>query len=236
MRQVNFISRFGVKNIGDSVSSPIHYFDFFGDNHTFEYNHNILPYPMTVIGGGLFGEHIINRAAYGTVWWGVGVANMKEANLKPKGLFSTRDWGFEYRWVPCASCMSHLFDKERKVTRDVVIYEHQKTHINMPDIPKMRNNTMDFEKVLDFLGSANYVITSSYHGAYWSLLLGKRVYLVKELNAKTRYFKWQPVYCKPEDCYRLRPERYEGVLEECREANIKFYSDTCDFLEKYNII
>lgn len=87
--------------------------------------------------------------------------------------------------VPCTSCLHPVFDSERdrKITNKVVIYSHQSRPIgpNFNNIFPEEFNTgrkqLDFVKNIRFIASAEYVITNTYHGAYWSLLLGKKVIL-----------------------------------------------------------
>lgn len=90
-------------------------------------------------------------------------------------LVGIRDFGFEYDWVPCASCMHPTFDLKRKIKHEFVVFSHKKYKISMPSFPSMSNDSHDFEKVIDFLGSGETILTSSYHGAYWGSLLGRKV-------------------------------------------------------------
>ena len=39
----------------------------------------------------------------------------------------------------------------------------------------MTNEHADMETILDFLGSGETILTSSFHGAYWGTLLGRKV-------------------------------------------------------------
>ncbi|MCL2929091.1 MAG: hypothetical protein O4861_02640 [Trichodesmium sp. St16_bin4-tuft] len=80
-----------------------------------------------------------------------------------------------YHWVPCASCMSDQFDKPRSVQHEFVIFSHKKFEIKLDEFPRMTNGTHNFSEVLDFLGSGETILTSSYHGAYWGTLLGRKV-------------------------------------------------------------
>ena len=81
----------------------------------------------------------------------------------------------DYHWVPCVSCMSNQFDKPRSIEHEFVVFSHKKFQIKLGNFPYMTNNTHDFSQVLDFLGSGDTILTSSYHGVYWGTLLGRKV-------------------------------------------------------------
>lgn len=80
-----------------------------------------------------------------------------------------------YYWVPCASCMSDQFDKPRSIQHEFVVFSHKKFQIKFDNFPRMTNGTHNLSQVLDFLGSGETILTSSYHGAYWGTLLGRKV-------------------------------------------------------------
>ena len=185
-------------NIGDLLSSPLRYFDFSGfdihardirtvDSNNVEDTHSIIG------GGGLLFERFlphfehINEAKKGKcIVWGVGQQRYGMATWKPdlfdytsyvsqSHLVGIRDEGMNYPWVPCVSCMHPAFDKPRVPQYDYVVFSHKKFQIDFPDVPRMTNENTDFEAVLDFLGSGNTILTSSFHGVYWGILLGRKV-------------------------------------------------------------
>ena len=45
---------------------------------------------------------------------------------------------------------------------------------------------------IHYVGSTNYIITNSYHGAYWGTLLGKKVMLVGPWSSKFYGLKHRP--------------------------------------------
>jgi hypothetical protein len=90
-------------------------------------------------------------------------------------LTGIRDKNTLYPWVPCASCLHPTFDKSREIQHDYVVFSHRKYRIKINGLPQMSHDTQDLESVIDFLGSGDTIITSSYHGAYWGLLLGRKV-------------------------------------------------------------
>ncbi|MEO1593200.1 MAG: hypothetical protein AAFU71_18190 [Cyanobacteria bacterium J06632_22] len=90
-------------------------------------------------------------------------------------LVGIRDQGFDYDWIPCASCLHPTFDKPREPRHDVVVFSHRKFKLKLGNLPCMSHDTQSLEEVIDFLGSGKTIISSSYHGAYWGTLLGRRV-------------------------------------------------------------
>ena len=90
-------------------------------------------------------------------------------------------------------------------------------------MPVMKNNKMNFEDVIAFLGSAETVVTDSYHGAYWAQLLGKNVH-VASWSVKFDHMKHQPNFL--ESINSPLPSiknKIPGFLEECQEYNRNFY-------------
>lgn len=175
------------------------------------------------------------------VLWGAGHnqrdVSRKDQNLTwPKwmknfDLIGVRDYMQGYEWVPCASCMHPAFDKEYKVTNKIIWFEHKKQLIKGADfgavpIPRVVNTGQNFEQTIALLGSAEVVVTNSYHGVYWATLLGKKVICVDPWTSKFFYFKHMPVLAKSKDWENMLDEAvsYPESLKECREANINFWN------------
>ena len=174
------------------------------------------------------------------VLWGAG-HNMRDWSEKdeikwPKWmsdftLVGIRDYLQGYEWVPCASCMHPAFDKEYEVTNKVIWFEHKKQLIKATEFgrePVLRfcNSGQNFEQVIELLGSAETVVTNSYHGVYWATLLGKKVICVDAWSSKFFYFKHKPLFCKSkawEERIGYAPS-YPEALEECRTANVNFWN------------
>lgn len=242
MSDLTFISRFDYKNVGDAVSSPLHYFDFPGLNCIrLQYEQGVHPTlsTNTIVGGGMYQPEFTSallRQPYKVIFWGVGLASIelkpREYLLPNRGLYSTRAWDQGYRWVPCASCMSKLFDQTYEIKNEYAVYEaYKKASIKLP-FPKMTNDR-PFEEVIKFLGEAESVITSSYHGAYWGILLKRRVYMLNVGNIKGRFLKWQPKRMerpRPISWERKTALVYDEALDEAREANKRFHIDVLDYI------
>lgn len=144
-------------------------------------------------------------------------------------------------WVPCASCMHPSFDKKYKINHEVVFFMHKSLPLEiiwgMPEetwrYPRMSNDCgLDMDKVLEFLGSGETVVTNSYHGAYWATLLGRKV-CVFPWASKFWGLKHKPVYSMTRDWMTnaAAAKSYTEALEECREANMIFYNKIIERLD-----
>ncbi len=166
--------------------------------------------------------------------WGVGlpVRGAKDGDVKTVSerfrLFSTRnfDWRDVLPFVPCASCLSNIFDTADLPIHEVVVFNHRrKPNANgVPEsIPVMANSIADPISALRFIASGETVITSSYHGVYWAQLLGRRVICIP-YNDKFRTFQHQPTFASPENwrhCIK-QARKYEPLLGEYRFLNEMF--------------
>ena len=201
---------------------------------------------LIVGGGGLihkkFSNHIqtlMSKDPATTTLWGIGHNFGKKHIDKTKGdvyypewikdatLIGIRDWieGYEKYYLPCVSCLHPAFDKEYESKREVVYFTHAfKSKFTNPEtLPYMKNNEMDFDKVIEFLGSAKTIVTDSYHGAYWAQLLGKNVQ-VASWSVKFNHMKHQPHFINSiNDKYTKKKNAVDGFLQECRELNNEFY-------------
>lgn len=182
------------------------------------------------------------------VLWGAGHNNWKIRDWREiKQKISLDDYNFDkigvrdynsgYRWVPCASCMSPLFDKEYEIKENIVMYAHFDTLKNKDlseSLPKgmpTLDNHADFETVIPFLGSGDLVLTDSFHGMYWATLLGRRV--IAFPSSSKFYSARHPVpLCDPTDWMRFRKlaNYYPEAIYQCREENLKFSQEVFQWI------
>ena len=142
-------------------------------------------------------------------------------------LIGVRDHGQPYEWVPCASCLDTAFDKNYRIKNDVIWYEHKKqliksTHFGSKPVPRYINSGANMEQTIELLGSANTIITNSYHGAYLGTLLGKKVIVAGAWSSKFHTLKHRVTFINPQDNYEYlldNVETHPESLQECREAN-----------------
>ncbi|KQR69062.1 polysaccharide pyruvyl transferase family protein [Rhizobium sp. Leaf341] len=237
-------------NVGDWYCAPSRYFAF-PDAEGDILHIESLPLAQHVIvgGGGLVAKTfhpLMEKLAArkpeirSLVAWGIGESENVDktgkivhpydgaypAYLNEFDLVGVRDFGTNYRWVPCVSCMSELFDLEYPVTTDICVYEHKRIPLGISGFPTISNSGDDLQAVLRFLGSAHLVITNSYHGAYWATLLGRRVIVIPSMSKLYR-FAHAPVICTATEWSRYVgvTQQYPNALTESRAANLAFHKD-----------
>lgn len=189
-------------NIGDANSCPMSYFPQFNECERVCYTdafHSCSKDDIIVFGGGgLFMRDwhklLISLAERGVhiALWGVGM-NYEGWTL-PGGIGQAFDAckivgirdkklaeALNRTWIPDASCLHPDFPTLRYSEPDceVVQYCHAWGTLDLPGIPKENNMNrgQSMADVLHFLSRGKFVVTNSYHGAYWSMLLGRNVIL-----------------------------------------------------------
>jgi len=152
------------------------------------------------------------------------------------GLVGTRDFSMQNEWVPCVSCLHTIFDREFLETQEIGILFGKKSTKNKNLLKKLNSypvssNMTNLEEMVSFIGKTNTLVTDSYHAMYWAILLGKKV-LAVPTTSKFFDFKYQPVISTFESFEEdiKKPRSYSGVLEECREVNLKFADKVFDYL------
>lgn len=227
-------------NVGDFSCSPFDYFDW-ADATVKDMREVSAPYDACIFGGGkIFGglaeaEGVNLDRSPLHIAWGVGTRQTFPISAKYRRarklchLVGSRDWGDgRYDFAPCASCMSPLFDAEMTPEHDVVFYWHgsktEKQNIRIPDsMPKKANSVGSFEDSIRFIASGKTVISNSYHGVYWSLLLGRKTICIPFSNKFSGY-RLPPAYATPNnwlnnlDTGIAQPE----LLDLCRTATKAF--------------
>lgn len=178
------------KNAGDRYSCPLDYFEFPGDVERADMRTWAGDADVVIFGGGSITAAPEFRRAGLTVAWGVGhhernepwADAMRAEHERARGLcdlYFPRDAIDGFEVVPCASCMHPVFDEQISPTRRVVHYSAaRRVDVSDGETPHMTNEDGSIEDAVRFLASAEEVVTSSYHGAYWAALLGRKVRIV----------------------------------------------------------
>ncbi|KAI0556886.1 hypothetical protein FGB62_381g00 [Gracilaria domingensis] len=95
------------------------------------------------------------------------------------------------------------------------------------------NRAKDLSKILKHMRDSTAVLTSSYHGLWWSILLGKKVIVHPFLEKLTKYnlLPYKSV-ALTNDLYGdiIRAQTYPNALKRCRYENEIFYSKTLEIL------
>lgn len=199
-------------NIGDLVCCPLDYFPELDNGERCDVREMGESEGWTVIGGGgLLHPELVGNiekladvpARHRTIIWGIG-DNQHGASLisHPQWLDrfakrGIRDIQSEY-WTPCASCMHPAFDLHINDEPDeaFAVYQHFEHAIEHPSFNRTCNAIYNFgpqystadtvkhsmEATVRFLASGETVLTNSYHGAYWAMLLGRKVELYKPFS------------------------------------------------------
>ncbi|WP_157957004.1 hypothetical protein [Salinicola salarius] len=191
------------KNIGDRYCNPLDYFGFEVSPDVKIVKADVRNIPddakpdVVIIGGGAIARHCRElRVLFPSakhIAWGVGAtqatdeivdASKHEKFSQGYELYGCRDYRALDTYVPCASCMHPLFDKQFEIKHESVVYGHagkmplaeEARALNIPHL--LNNDKSGFGGAIAFLASAKTVVTSSYHGAYWAALLGKNVAVI----------------------------------------------------------
>lgn len=225
------VSHRDTTNLGDLVCSPCEYFGYGAQHYDIK-----KPLPVAdayIFGGGAMFRKTVQSDVSGIkIAWGLGQSNRYRKTTVGQvpddfALFGSRDVGQDgAEWVPCASCMSPLFDDEYEITKGAVAYLNFRppSDAKSPDVSGLptRRNIESFENAIRFIGSASVCVTNSYHGAYWATLLGRAAIIVSPHSSKFYGFKHQPAVVESGSWRDASPEVFHDALEECRDANIAF--------------
>jgi hypothetical protein len=147
-----------------------------------------------------------------------------------------RDWGQSLPWAPCASCMHPALKKSYSIKNDIIFFEHKKQLLKdfgTDSIPRFINSGSNVEQTIELLGSANIILTNSYHGAYWGTLLQKRVVVVGAWGAKFHAMKHSPYLLDKNETWKESLEKteiYKTALDDCISATEKYWNSIKDRL------
>jgi len=248
-----YLFRADLDNPGDWHSSPMNYLgedrrgvimDVFLQNAAqVEVEVDVL-----VIGGGAlftnakFYRHLqyvlAHVQARHRIVWGVGfkLTKLDVSVFDQFDLASTRECNISERvsWVPCASAMHPIFNtvESLKPMHDFLVVEHFKRPVTFTrQHTRMINKPNHITAIIRAIAEHRFVITSSYHVAYWPTLVGRPCFVVGEnLPSKFFHYKHSPVIASDWqdellDRARVWPEaRIEAV-----QANLQ-YLDQVDQL------
>lgn len=238
MQKIVFKHHYRTTNLGDRVCSPLDYYPDLASGATRVDLDDPTPACKVVVYGGgkiMGGLHKTlnanDRAAKARIAWGVSTVQKSRLSLRywlayrAMTLVGTRDYGDDrFPWSPCVTCLSPGFEQPVQEEHDVVAYVHhwrvRDRGVVLPDgIPVMENIEPDFAKVLRFIASGRTVMSNSYHGVYWALLLGKKVICVPYSN-KFYNYRLKPGYSTGREWFRdLHMARgSDEMLPLCREG------------------
>ena len=241
--RIAFVHHARTRNTGDSWSTPALHFPW-PAHRILHLRDPVPPCDAVIYGGGVIhGQLVRDRIHLAAparirIAWGIGVSakdGRRPQDIPLPGgfdLIGVREFGREAQspaalHVPCASCMLPQFDRPWPVTRAVVGFVNADPNRPAPDLgdlPVLANDR-PLEEVIAWLGSAEVVVTNSYHGAYWATLLGRRVVCIP-YSSKFHGFRFPPAMATAEtwrEAIRDAP-RHPEALETCRALNRAFYA------------
>ncbi|MCF2872463.1 polysaccharide pyruvyl transferase family protein [Octadecabacter sp. G9-8] len=237
-------------NLGDRWCSPFDWFDWPDSYSARDLRQRGDAYDVGIYGGGkIFGglptyDGVRASEATLNIAWGVGtlqsfpISRRYARARRMCDVIGSRDYKDRgFKWVPCASCMAPAFDAPADPEHDVVFYGHgsksAKQGLQVPDaMPKLTNNADTLEDALSFIASGRTVISNSYHGVYWGLLMGRKVICVPFSN-KFNNYREAPAYATPRNWL----DRLDSgiarmdMLSLCRAASRDFYGDVMRRIE-----
>lgn len=141
-----------------------------------------------------------------------------------------RDWEQGLTWAPCASCMHPALRKNYAIKNDVIWFEHKKQLIKdfgSDVIPRFVNSGDNIDQTIELLGSANIILTNSYHGAYWGTLLKKKVIVMNAWSSKFYAMRHVPRILEKNEIWKEVVDEaiiYPDALDECTNATTDFWN------------
>jgi len=257
---IHFIRCIDIYNAGDRSAGPELYFKEFLKN-SICYFHSIKHVNFDIIGkhdwviigsGGMLGadslhctviNHVLELSDH-VIGWGLGINEHhrdcifywdidQKINYEKFFLLTTRDWMREnIRFCPCVSCMMDGLSKEYKLKRKIGILSHHEIPIKGFDFD-ICDNSQPTERILEFIGSSEIILTNTYHCTYWATLMNKKVILYQPFSNKFDFLKYPPVvYSGDLEADIARTRTYPDALEECRKFNIELKDELLNLIIK----
>jgi|SaaInl5LU_22_DNA_1037371.scaffolds.fasta_scaffold31856_1 hypothetical protein len=174
--------------------------------------------------------------------WGAGHNGNYEKKLKGRldypgwlrnfDLVGVRDYAQEHEWVPCASCMHPALREKHIIKHPVIWFEHKKqliksTEFGTDPIPRYVNSGDNITETIRLLGSADVIITNSYHGAFWGTLLGRKVIVVEAWSSKFNAMKHRPYFLSKGENWKnviINLQVYNTALDDCIDATQQYWN------------
>ncbi len=234
-------------NTGDFAACPAQWFDF-PAHRVQNYDEPLGDATAVIYGGGTMNNWLQHRELLPitTVAWGIGSSRHGEIDPWPDphgfDLVGVREWSEDREraglWAPCASCMSPLLDVDYPVTREAVLFVNASESIRTRypvavGLAPFMKNDRPMDEIVAFLGSAETIITNSYHGCWFGVLLGRKVVCLP-YSSKFYGFKY-PVGVSENGGLDWRQKAktarvYPEALMASREASVLFYNRVIELL------
>jgi len=196
-----------------------------------------------IIGGGGFGEKFIDCVEYflcnnqvrDTVIWGTAWQSNRtdlDRFRQRCRLIGVREWldapTSDLQWVPCSSVLHSRLPRiaKHRPTANWLVVDHWKRRPIKFDLSHTRitNYNISMDQVLAAISDHHFVLTSSYHVVYWSILLRRRVVFISNpWLPKVDHMRW-PVPSAVEFSWQLLDSTaiYPDAYEQALQANLDF--------------
>lgn len=236
-----FLHYLNDNNLGDRLSCPRHYFPEFRFHPVCEL-FSATPYlaitdgPIVIGGGGILCDRSENYFTHlfdtkrPCVIWGAGInTNGGRCDLSVLSryvLVGLRDYGGGYDYVPDVSCLHPALRLRGNPANDFMVYEHFSHPIAIDAPIRLNNSDYCLSDVVRAMLSVRCVITNSYHGCYWAMLLNRRVLLFGPLNDRFKHLRhFPPVVDQGNWKKQVAGDPVSPVdfMEECVQLNLEFF-------------
>ena len=172
------------------------------------------------------------------ILWGIGhnVHGLEKIEypsyIKDFRSVGVRDVDQGLNWVPCASCMNEAFAKKYDVKDKIRAYRRDDPHDwwpfhfeQYPILGDAKGHTI--EEITEFIGGCETLITNTYHGAYWGMLLGKQIRIHQPFSSK--FFGLTKDYDYDGDEMTIQP--IPGYYEKCVDKNNQFGKEVMEGID-----
>lgn len=248
-RRSIFLVTNNTSNLGDLYCTPALYFnlsplqEIYDIVNVFNANDKVLSEDKLIVGGGDHGWLLTNldmqkRIKGGSnIAWGIGAASQHRISdylLNKFDLIGVRNLSHpqidnkKIFYVPCCSCFMNELMVDYPIKHKIVFYLHNWTETPLlkeikSEYPYM-DNYGEIGKAIEFLGSAEIVVSNSYHGIYWATLMNKKVIGIHS-GPKFEGYKFEPAFATFENWKDKLDEcrSYPDAMNDCRKINLDFY-------------
>ena len=148
-------------------------------------------------------------------------------------LLSVRDYNTSTneRYCPDVSCLMPDLEKTVPITRKIGIITHQDFPIDLPY--DQISHKDDMNKILSFIAETDTIVTNTYHCAYWSMCMNKKVILYQPFSTKFEHFRYPLVVYSGDLAKDIAyAKAYPTFLSECRRLNLEFFEDVKKLIDK----
>ena len=246
MKIIN-VFRIDTTNSGDWHSPPFRYFPELGSNTLEATDKKTIPEQSLVVigGGGLISpkpafQHIRRLFKKNIcIGWGLGenqIDNKNSGYLSPDtpqlfpswlqdfDLIGLRDKNSPHQHIPCASCLHPAFDNPAASKYEIGFYLHKRIPLPVGNFPYITNDGNNIEEKINFIAQCEVIISNSYHGVYWAMLLNKKV-ICCPFGTKFFGLHNQLRHCPPWNIEMTNLDElisHDNYLQQCRKKNITF--------------